>query len=205
MIGKLVLRRNDIMLECYNKNILVDATHTFQLVSEALDFVNSTKSIEEIELYQLPDNNYTDEELEECLHTEFIPLLDEDYLFEMARIPKKYTGLPYDIWLDPMGADRKNTHNIPRLKLYVDADTLVPVTISDNPEIPQNVQENLKVKIKDFLKIKKFIIKYKLLFLMHYYRQLDDVQISLLMKNIMKVPNVGELDPAQVIDIVDNM
>lgn len=205
MIGKLILRMNDIMLECYNKDTLIDATHTFQSVSEALDFVNSTKSIEEVELYQLPDNNYTDEELEKCLHTEFIPLLDEDYLFEMVKIPKRYTGLPYDIWLDPMGADRKNTHNIPRLKLYVDADTLVPVTISDNPEIPQNVQKNLKVKIKDFPKIKKFIIKYKLLFLMHYYRQLDDVQISLLMKNIMEVPNVRELDPAQVIDIVDNM
>lgn len=205
MVGKLKLKDRSVLLECYRENKLIKSFE-FDTASDAIYFANNdTRKIDTIEIYKLPSFDFSDGVLEECLHIEFLPLLDEDYLFEMARISKRYTGLPYDIWLDPVGADRKNTHNVPRLKLYVDSDTLVPITISDSPEIPESVQKNLRVRIKDLSKIKQFIIRNKLLLLMHYYRQLDDVQIMALIKNISKIPSPEDLDPSQVIEIADEL
>ena len=206
MHGKLKLGKDNVILECYSNNILSKSFDDFSTVGEALDFVeNRTKNIDSVELYSIPDFDFDDSIIDECLHIEFIPLLDEDYLFEMARIPKRYTGLDYDIWLDPMGADRQNTHNVPRLKIYVDRNTLVPITISGNPDIPESVKKNMKVKIQGLSKIKQFIIKNQLFLLMHYYRQLDDVQISLLMKNLNKIPSADDMNPAEVIDLVDEL
>lgn len=205
MVGKLKLKDRSVLLECYRENKLVKSFE-FDTASDAIYFANNdTRKIDTIEIYKLPSFDFSDGVLEECLHIEFLPLLDEDYLFEMARIPKRYTGLPYDIWLDPMGADRSNTHNVPRLKIRVDSDTLVPVTISDNPEIPNSVLKNRNIKLKEFSKVKQFIIRNKLFLLMHYYRQLDDVQISDIIKNLSKIPSPEDLDPSQVIEIANKL
>lgn len=105
--------------------------------------------------------------------------LSEDLLFEMATIQKADTGLPYELWLDPMGVKRGNEHSgNPRLKVRVD-DTLVPVEICDDPQIPDSVANILgKDFIKKFAVIKKYMQAYKEILLAHYYRKISDRQVT---------------------------
>lgn len=48
---------------------------------------------------------------------------------------KNQTGLPYDIWLDSSGNGRNTSHNLPRLKVTLDKDNRISVSISKEPEI----------------------------------------------------------------------
>lgn len=138
------------------------------------------------------------------LKIEYISTLSEQYMFEMANIPKKYTGLPYDIWIDSMGSDRANKHSVPRIKLKVD-NTLIPVTISDKPEVPSSVLKNGNVKIKEFSKIRDFIVRYKVVLLMHFYRELDDVQTITLLHRIKDTTKLNQLSPEEVVDLADSL
>lgn len=103
----------------------------------------------------------------------------------MANIEKEDTGLPYNLWLDSIGKNRKNEHSgNPGLKINVNGN-LIPIEISDNPEIPESV---LKVSGKKFIKnlpiIKKYIKAYKEILLAHYNREITDNQVTSLLKNI---------------------
>ena len=44
-------------------------------------------------------------------------------------------SLPYGIWFDEMGVKRKNPHAIPRVKIIMPNQDLIPVSIHSNPKI----------------------------------------------------------------------
>jgi putative endonuclease len=90
-------------------------------------------------------------------------------LYEMATISKEETGLPYDIWIDSMGIDRKGKHNQPRLKIKVN-NNLIPISIEDNPRV---LVGNAK-KIKELDKIFKFIKENLEILQKHWQKELDD-------------------------------
>ena len=94
----------------------------------------------------------------------------EDYLYEMANVSKQDTKLPYDIWIDSVGKDRSSEHNLPRIKVDVDGDR-IPVSISDEPEILVSNKT-----IPEFSEIKKYIKKYKDVFLKHWNKEITDRQ-----------------------------
>ena len=74
----------------------------------------------------------------------------------MANVKSFDTGLPYDLWIDSVDADRKTSHSNPRLKVNVDGQ-FITMEISDNPDIPDSVK---KKGITDF-KNKTLIQKLK--------------------------------------------
>lgn len=116
--------------------------------------------------------------------------LNEHYLLEeeMANVSKEDTGLPYDLWVDSSGKDRATPRNEPRLKVVVD-NQYIPITISDNPEIPEGVQKTLGItSFKDFTKVKKYIIAYKKILMAHYLRQLTDKQLLNLLRTALEAP-----------------
>lgn len=108
--------------------------------------------------------------------------LDEDYFFEMANAVKKDTGLPYDIWLDSKGVERNVSHNSPRIKVEVDG-RLIPVLISDNPQIPDDVLAKGVKPFRKFNEIRKFIITHKDILLKHWNKELSDLEILTLISN----------------------
>lgn len=115
---------------------------------------------------------------------ENINTLNEDVLFEMANIKANRTGLKYDIWLDSLGVDRKNEHSNPRIKIQVD-NNLIPIEISNDPQIPDSVMKNLgKEFISNFPQVKKWVKAYKDILLAHYYKKIDDIQAGNLLSVI---------------------
>ena len=56
----------------------------------------------------------------------------------MANVSKDDTDLPYDLWIDSDGKNRKAGHNSPRLKVDVDGD-IIPVSIINDPQIERRI------------------------------------------------------------------
>lgn len=109
-------------------------------------------------------------------------ILKEDYLFEMASLPKSRTGLPYDLWIDSVGVDRNNEHsNTPRLKVKVD-NNLIPIEISDDPKIPDSLTRQGIKEFANFNKIKDYIKAYKNILIYHYYKKIGDFDALALLK-----------------------
>lgn len=113
--------------------------------------------------------------------------LNEELLLEMANLSHKRTGLPYDIWIDSEGVNRKNTHYGPRIKIKVD-DKFIPFEISDNPDIPDSVKKTGIVDFPYKSKIRDYVIAYKKVLLAHYYKQIDDTTALNLLKTIKYAP-----------------
>ena len=88
-------------------------------------------------------------------------------LFEMANVSKKDTKLPYDLWIDSEGKNRKSNLYYPRLDVDYNGDR-IPVSISDNPEIL------VKKEIPEFPKIKFWIRKYSIVLLQHWNKEITD-------------------------------
>lgn len=88
-------------------------------------------------------------------------------LYEMANVSKLDTKLPYDIWIDSVGKDRKNKHHSPRLKVDVNGDR-IPVSIEDTPRIL------CSKKIPQFGKVSSWIRKYKDVLLQHWNKEITD-------------------------------
>ena len=106
-----------------------------------------------------------------------IETLNEDLLWEMSVIRPRRSGLPYKIWLDPMGVTRGNEHTFsPRLKVEVDG-KFIPVEISDNPKIPGSARKHGAKEPEDFSEVKRYIKKYKDIFLAHFYGELDENEV----------------------------
>ena len=55
-------------------------------------------------------------------------------MYEMANLLKNESGLPYDIWLDSAGKDRKVPHNIPRIKIKI-GEEMIPVILYSMDDI----------------------------------------------------------------------
>jgi len=110
--------------------------------------------------------------------------LNENLLLEMTNIWGNQIGLPYDIWLDPAGKERGNEHTFsPRIKVNVDGN-LIPMTISDNPDIPESVRKQGIADFPHISLIKKYIKAYKNVLLAHFLKQISDKDVTQLLKNI---------------------
>lgn len=129
--------------------------------------------------------------------------LNEDLLFEMANLEKRDTGLPYDIWIDSAGKSRGNEHSdTPRIKIDVNGD-LIPVEISDDPDIPSSVKKQGIPNIPHFSDIKKYVKAYKKVLLAHYLNQISDKQALNLLGPIKLAPQ-AEISLSQIIDQTPN-
>ena len=53
----------------------------------------------------------------------------------MARVSKKDTNLPYDLWIDGEGSERQSKHKSPRLKVKVDNNLNVKNSVIRNGSI----------------------------------------------------------------------
>ena len=94
-------------------------------------------------------------------------LFEKSNLYEMATLKKRRSGLPVNIYLDDSGSYLTGGH-APRIKLQPnkndssDTRTMIPMTISDNPEIPIDYKSQLDgITEKDISEIKKFVISNK--------------------------------------------
>ena len=112
-----------------------------------------------------------------------IDQLNENLLLEMANLSHTRTGLPYDIWIDSEGSDRKNTHSGPRIKVKVDG-VFIPFEISDNPDIPDSIKKNGITDFPHKNNIREYVIAYRKILLAHYYKKIDDLDALSLLKTL---------------------
>ena len=91
-----------------------------------------------------------------------------DGFFVVCATPKE-TGLPYDILLDSLGAEKRFS-GCPRLRVVID-DYVVPVSISSNPVVLSESSFRDSDKVLDWVK------KNKTSLLMHWNKQLTDLDI----------------------------
>jgi hypothetical protein len=94
-------------------------------------------------------------------------LFEKSHLYEMATLKKRRSGLPVNIYLDDSGSYIAGGH-APRIKFQPnkndssDTRTMIPMTISDNPEIPIDYKSQLDgITEKDISEIKNFVISNK--------------------------------------------
>lgn len=91
----------------------------------------------------------------------------EHMLLEMGNISQRTTGLDSIIWIQTYDTQASGRHNIPRIKfqnntgMKVQDDQLIPISISDEPEILLKSNDLSKIKLsnKQIRAIKLWIIK----------------------------------------------
>lgn len=112
--------------------------------------------------------------IDEILHG--LNFIDEedgsDGIFEMATLSKVKSGLPYDVWIDSTGKDRKVSHSLPRIKVDIGDGKRVPVSI--DKVNPKNLSRNPKTEIPKFSVISKWVIKHYDTLLKHWNHEIDD-------------------------------
>ena len=119
------------------------------------------------------------------LNEELKNYLIENSLWEMANLKKTRTGLPVLIYI----SSNKSSHG-PRIKFldsYADSigdnyDLLVPLTVSLNPEIP--IDHKLNINIRDFEKIRQWVIKNYDLLMSLYNDEIDEIEAGLKQQRI---------------------
>lgn len=101
------------------------------------------------------------------LNEEIQKFLEDDYiesnkvqLHEFADLTPEDTNLSVVIWVD----GPRNISHGKRIKFQnnksnrLNGGEMVPVTISDNPQIPDSVNSKLNIKQKELTRIKKWVI-----------------------------------------------
>ena len=100
-------------------------------------------------------------------------------IMEMANytVPE----LPYGIWFDEQGKTRINTHNIPRVKIMMSNNDMIPVSVENVPQIllkgTQLAKAEKILKGKSKAKMFKFISKNSDLILKHWEGDITTVQL----------------------------
>lgn len=101
------------------------------------------------------------------LNEELQKFLEEDYievnkqpLYEFADLVPEDTNLVSVIWVD----GPRNTKHSKRIKFQnnnatsLNGGEMIPITISDDPQIPNSVRSKLQIKSKELTRIKQWII-----------------------------------------------
>lgn len=118
------------------------------------------------------------------LNEELEAFLNEEKLYEMANVKPIRTNLKVIIWAD----SGRNLKHAPRIKFqnsysdHVDGSSLIPMTISENPEIPVNIK--LNIKQKDVEQIRQWVILNKDLLMDYFTEEIDTLEF---MQGIRKV------------------
>ena len=108
------------------------------------------------------------------------PLFEMEKLEEMANLTKEDTGLDYIVWIYPK--TNKEGHWA-RIKVQVDKNNRIPMSISDNPE--WKVDE-VSVPSKKGNKIKKWIILNKDI-LLQYWNSEGEMSLKVVFSKLKKV------------------
>lgn len=107
------------------------------------------------------DRNY--ETIDELLQTVYT----DEMLLEMANISQNTTGLDVIIWVQTNNTQSPGKHNLPRIKFQNNTSTkiqineLIPISISDNPEIllKNNDLNKIKISQAQINEVKQWIVK----------------------------------------------
>ena len=107
------------------------------------------------------DRNY--ETIDELLQTVYT----DEMLLEMANISQNTTGLDVIIWVQTNNTQSTGKHNLPRIKFQNNTSTkiqineLIPISISDNPEIllKNNDLNKIKISQAQINEVKQWIVK----------------------------------------------
>ena len=78
---------------------------------------------------------------------------------EMPILDKNKTGLPYDVWLDPAGQERRPGHNSRRIKIKIN-NVWVPFDI-DSLQVPFSVKQYRNKKFPKQKEIEDWVLKYR--------------------------------------------
>ena len=107
------------------------------------------------------DRNY--ETIDELLQTVYT----DEMLLEMASISQNTTGLDVIIWVQTNNTQSPGKHNLPQIKFQNNTSTkiqineLIPISISDNPEIllKNNDLNKIKISQAQINAVKQWIVK----------------------------------------------
>lgn len=107
------------------------------------------------------DRNY--ETIDELLQTVYT----DEMLLEMANISQNTTGLDVIIWVQTNNTQSPGKHNLPQIKFQNNTSTkiqineLIPISISDNPEIllKNNDLNKIKISQAQINEVKQWIVK----------------------------------------------
>ena len=113
-------------------------------------------------------------------------LLNEQDMSEMSNFRKRITGLPMNISLQIETDEEKHyQHNLPRLKFQnntadrvTSTSDLIPVSISDNPEVLIDKPYDYTL----FKAVKEFIIKNKEALLQFWNQEIDEFELKDMLK-----------------------
>ena len=96
----------------------------------------------------------------------------------VARATKEETGLPYDILVDSLGADKRLRYcpGIPRIGVIVD-DTVISVSIDESPAILSGS------KFAESEKVLEWVAHFREPLLDHWNKELDDLEILTTISN----------------------
>ena len=111
----------------------------------------------------IEDQNY--ETIDELLQTVY----SDEMLLEMANISQNTTGLDVIIWVQTNNTQSPGKHNLPQIKFQNNTSTkiqineLIPISISDNPEIllKNNDLNKIKISQAQINAVKLWIVKNK--------------------------------------------
>ena len=111
----------------------------------------------------IEDQNY--ETIDELLQTVYT----DEMLLYMGNFSQNATGLDVIVWVQTINTQSNVKHNLPRIKFQNNTSTkvqineLIPISISDNPEIllKNNDLNKIKISQAQINGIKQWIIKNK--------------------------------------------
>ena len=110
----------------------------------------------------------------------------EDGIFEMSHYQPKDSGLPYSLWFDDLGKSRVNNRRVPRVKVMMPTNDLIPFSLEQQPEILLTGVRLTKAKKQldgwDMEATLNFISVNHKLILRHWY---GDIGTFELFKNLM--------------------
>ncbi len=109
----------------------------------------------------IEEQNY--ETINELLRTVYT----DEMLLEMANISQNTTGLDVIIWVQTNNTQSPGKHNLPQIKFQNNTSTkiqineLIPISISDNPEIllKNNDLNKIKISQAQINEVKQWIVK----------------------------------------------
>ena len=102
-------------------------------------------------------------------------------LYEMSNLRPVSTGLSVFIWLDDMGSDRRNKHQLPRLKVAQQkANNFIgTVSISDKPIVINGyIDIDILSDISKWIKLNLDVL------LKHWNGEIETIELKLYLKKV---------------------
>ena len=98
-----------------------------------------------------------------------------EYIFGMANLTPKRTGLPVDIWSDHNGVSRKVSHkHTPRIKVGKQGQFEISITIEPDPKIKAKSASITQSQLRDCQPAIDYVGRNSDVFLKHYMDTKDE-------------------------------